>query len=399
MEVRNMFKQLFGGKSQPVNSVVYTTLNDNYPAIYRWKGEMWDMDTVRTCVDAIARNACKLKGKHLINGVEKADKSRIDHLLSVRPNIYMNAADFLYKMAAQREIYNNAFAFINWRGGEIEGIYPINFSQAVMREVEGRLYVAFLFMGGQQMTLPYSDLIHLRKHFCVDDFKGDSNDNAFKPIAELVEQTNKGIASAVANSGRIRGILKFSGALRPEDIQKQKDQFVASYLSTANSGGIAATDAKADFVQTNINPTMVDAGQMELIRENAYRYFGVSENIIQSKYSETEWDAFYESIIEPFALQMSLECTDKLFTERERGFGNSVMFEANRLQYVSTRTKISLLRELAPLGLFTINEGREIFNLAPVEGGDKRIQTLNVVDADKANEYQLGEEDKNGTEE
>ena len=45
------------------------------------------------------------------------------------------------------------------------------------------------------------------------------------------------------------------------------------------------------------------------------------------------------------------------------------------------------------MGLFTINEGREIFNLAPVDGGDKRIQTLNVVDAGKANQYQLGEEE------
>lgn len=399
MELRNMFTKIFGGHSQPKNTVVYSMLNDSYPAIYRWKGEMWDADIVRTCVHPIAAACSKLKGKHLIDGVEKADKTRIDHLLSVRPNIYMNAADFLYKMAAQREVYNNAFAFINWKDGKLEGIYPINFSQAVMQEAGGNLYVSFLFMGGQQMTLPYTDLIHLRKHFCVDDFKGDSNDKAFKPIAELIDQTNKGIASAVANSGRIRGILKFSGAMRPEDIQKAKDQFVASYLSTANSGGIAATDAKADFIQTNINPTMVDAGQMELIRENAYRYFGVSEGIVQNKYTETEWDAFYEGVIEPFALQLSLECTAKLFTDKERGFGNSVMFEANRLQYVSTRTKISLLRELAPLGLFTINEGREIFNLAPVEGGDKRIQTLNVVDADKANEYQLGEDSDNGTEE
>ncbi|EPE61260.1 phage portal domain protein [Exiguobacterium sp. S17] len=46
------------------------------------------------------------------------------------------------------------------------------------------------------------------------------------------------------------------------------------------------------------------------------------------------------------------------------------------------------MRDLMPLGLFTLNEAREIFNLSPVEDGDKRIQTLNVVDASQANNYQ-----------
>jgi len=32
--------------------------------------------------------------------------------------------------------------------------------------------------------------------------------------------------------------------------------------------------------------------------------------------------------------------------------------------------------------------------LEPVEGGDVRLQTLNVVNADKASKYQLGEDDK-----
>jgi hypothetical protein len=50
-----------------------------------------------------------------------------------------------------------------------------------------------------------------------------------------------------------------------------------------------------------------------------------------------------------------------------------------------------------PMGVFTVNEIRDVFNLAPVEGGDKRIQTLNVVSADKADDYQ-GVKDGKGDE-
>ena len=42
-----------------------------------------------------------------------------------------------------------------------------------------------------------------------------------------------------------------------------------------------------------------------------------------------------------------------------------------------------------PMGLMTINEGREVFNMAPVVGGDKRIMSLNYIDAELANDYQL----------
>ena len=135
---------------------------------------------------------------------------------------------------------------------------------------------------------------------------------------------------------------------------------------------------------------------MKLVKENAYQYFGVNEKIIKADYSESDWDSFYESVIEPIAIQLSLECTTKLFTSREQGHGNEVIFEANRLQYVSAKTKIQLIKELSPLGLLTVNEGREIFNLGPVEDGDKRYVSLNYVDADKQNEYQLGKEDEEG---
>jgi hypothetical protein len=42
----------------------------------------------------------------------------------------------------------------------------------------------------------------------------------------------------------------------------------------------------------------------------------------------------------------------------------------------------------------TLNESRALLGLEPIEGGNKRLQSLNFVDADKANIYQVGEETK-----
>ena len=65
---------------------------------------------------------------------------------------------------------------------------------------------------------------------------------------------------------------------------------------------------------------------------------------------------------------MSLEFSNKLFTPTEKAFGNEILFESNRLQYASNKTKIELIRYAS--NILTINEQREVFNLAPIDGGD-----------------------------
>ncbi len=37
-------------------------------------------------------------------------------------------------------------------------------------------------------------------------------------------------------------------------------------------------------------------------KERLYSYFGVNENIVQNKYDEDEWIAFYESEVEPILI-------------------------------------------------------------------------------------------------
>lgn len=156
-----------------------------------------------------------------------------------------------------------------------------------------------------------------------------------------------------------------------------------------------ATDQKMEYTPIDSKPATIDAEQLKAVKTKIYDYLGVSESIVNSSYTENEWASFYESTIEPVALQLGLEFTRKLFTEREIAFGNTIIFESSRLQFSSNATKVSLIKELMPYGLLTVNECREILNLAAIpdaDGGNKRFQTLNVVDADKANTYQVGQD-------
>ena len=89
---------------------------------------------------------------------------------------------------------------------------------------------------------------------------------------------------------------------------------------------------------------------MKLIREDIMAYYHTNENILLSKYDENGWAAYYESVLEPLAIRLSLELTRKIFTQREQALGNQIVFEANRLQYASTQSKINLLKRAYAYG-------------------------------------------------
>ena len=61
------------------------------------------------------------------------------------------------------------------------------------------------------------------------------------------------------------------------------------------------------------------------------------------------------------------------FSEREKAFGNQIFFSSNRLQYASISDKINYVVQMGDRGRTSINEDREVFNLPPIENGDRHF--------------------------
>lgn len=397
MQRRSIWEKIFGKEPKQLkNETQFKFMNGFTPVFSDFGEDPYTSDVVRSAIHVIASNAAKLKPKHIrrVNQNVQHVNGQIERLLTVRPNEFMSAYDFIYKIVTQRELYNNAFIYIKWdKVGQVEGFYPVDMASMELVEAQNILFVKFQFPNGQKFTAPYSDFIHLRKFFNRNDMFGESNGKALLPTLDLIHTTDEGITNAVKSSAFLRGLIKFTNAmLKPEDIKKQRDAFVQDYLDISNNGGIAALDAKAEYQELKNDPKMVDDKQMLAIEEKVHKYFNVNKKIIMSNYNEDEWNAFYENVIEPISLQLSLEFSSKLFSDRAQGFGNEIIFEANRLQYASNTTKVSMIRDIMPLGILSKNEAREIFNLSPIEGGEEYIQTLNVVNAAKADQYQLGKD-------
>lgn len=394
-EKLGLFDFFKANKQDAAVETTYKMVVDQGQGFYSWNGNIYQSDIVKSAMRPKSQAIGKAIAKHIRNGLEnelKVNPEPYIRFLLEEPNEVMSMQMLLEKMANQLELNGNAFALIvRDTNGLPTAIYPVVCNQVEMKKnKQGVLFIRFSTTGGKMYLFKYSDVIHLRKDYNNNEYFGDSLAPSLLPLMEIVTTTDQGIVKAIKNSNVIRWLLKFNQVMRPEDIEKNTKKFVESFMSTdSESTGAAGVDSKADATQVEPKDYVPNERQMESTKERIYSLFNTNDKIVQSKYSENEWISYYESQIEPVLMQLTSQFTIKLFTRRERGFGNSIVFESSALTFASMKTKLGLVA-LVDRGVLSRNEMRGYFNLAPVEGGDEMILRL---DTARVGEHREGGDD------
>ena len=398
-EKRNLFNLIFGNKSNKKQNITQT----QFQLLSGWNTQFstlpegtYNSKVARQVIDRIATHCAKLVPKHIQGNITNNIKGDINFLLSNQPNPLMNTFDFIYRIISLLYTDCNAFVYIaKDRSGFITGFYPVlATTYELLQGTDGTMYLQFDFVNGQTYTIPYLELIHLRLFYNRNDVFGMSN-RVLQTDLNTADTVSQGIDKAIKTTSNLKGILQYENSmLKNKDLVKTKDDFVKDFLNMDNEGGIAALDAKATFKEVNLKPITLDNEQLKQVNYNIFDYFGVSEKIVDNSFTEEEWNAFYEGIIEARAIQMSYAFTNKIFKRQSIKNGHRIVFTANRLQYSTLTNKISLIKEAGALGLLTKDEAREIIELPQLGGeeGSKILQSLNYVDNKIANQYQGGKE-------
>lgn len=381
----NIFKNLFN-KSVSTQTVKLITESGN--GFYSWNGKMYQSDLIRAMIRPTVRSIGKSIPKHIRKSKEGfyINPEVYLKMLLEEPNPHMTMQILLEKTVTQLELNNNAFIYINRdENGFVNELYPITaVSVDAIYSKDYELYLRFTLLNGKPVTFNYHDIIHLRQDVNENDIFGESPIKALKELMDIVSTTDQGIIKAIKNSGIIKWLLKFKSNMRPEDIEKETKKFVDNFLNIdKNNGGAAATDTKYDAEQVEPKDYVPNAAQMDRTTLRLFSFFNTNEKIVQSKFNEDEWNSFYENKIEPILLQLSGEFTRKIFTKRERGFGNKIVFSSASLQYASMSTKMNLL-QMVDRGAMTPNEWREILGLPQIENGDKVIRRLDTAEVSKS---------------
>ena len=371
-------------QTRTVSRVQLVTERGN--GFYSWNGKIYQSDIVRAAIRPKVKAVGKLLGKHIRETMKndgtrdiKVNPEPYIRFLLEEPNPYMTGQMLQEKLATQLCLNNNAFALIlrDDNGWPTE-ILPITASSVeALVDRAGELFLRFILRNGKMFTFAYTDIIHLRQDFNEDDFFGDPLAPVLAPLMEIVNTTDQGIVNTIRNSAVIRWLLKFTTSTRPEDIKKATQEFAASFLDTTNGTGVAGVDSKADAIQVEPHDFVPNAAQMDRTQRRIFQLFNTNVKIVDSSRSEEEWGAYADMEVSPVVKQLCDEYTRKLFTRRERGCGNKIVFEANAWDCTTTKTKLSLV-SMVDRGALTPNEWRATFNLAPVDGGDTPIRRLDT---------------------
>lgn len=364
----------------------YKMISDHGDGFYEWDGKLYKADIVLAAIRPKARAIGKAIGKHIRRDYQAhtltVNPEPYIRFLLEEPNPYMTGQQLQEKLIYQLELNGNAFAWIQRDDSGLPiAVYPVNCTGVQLvrdRTGSGPLYLKFFVTNGTNFTALYSDVIHLRKDFSNNEFFGESPATTLAPLMEVVRSADQSIVKAIKNSSVIRWLLAYNTVLNPADLKARAKEFADNFMSSASeTGGVAVTDSKSTATQVTPQDYVPNAAQTDRTTQRIYAFFNTNADIVQSKYTEDEWVSYYEAAIEPDVVQLSQEYTRKIFSRRERAFGNSIVFESSNLQFASMQTKLAL-SAMVDRGAMTPNEWRDALNLAPIDGGDVPIRRLDT---------------------
>lgn len=399
-----LFDKLF--HKPPAKRRFAPTLDGYMPLFSQFGTDIYASDVVKQALKCIVDEMKKLNPTHV--RYRDTDpipvKSTVQDVLN-EPNPLMTTSEFIEKICYLLLMNYNAFVIPVYRvwtdektGEErryYEALYPIQPTQVDFIEDEsGRLFVTFWFWNGTKTTIPYDDVIHIRYNYSVNQYMGGDRmgqpDNiALLKTLELNEELLKGVAKAMKSSYQVNGIVKYNTLLDDGDMERNLKELERKLQNSES--GFLPIDLKAEFTPFERKSEIVDDKTLKFVDEKILRNFGVPVDILNSTYSKEVYEAFYQRTLEPIIKAISQAFTKKLFTAREKAFGNRIELYPKELIFMTVSQTLEMINTIAPQGGGYVNEYRTWLGLRPLpELEGKRYMSLNWIDADLAAQYQAG---------
>lgn len=398
------FDKLF--RRPPKNRKFAPTFDGFTPIYSQFGTNIYASDVVQQALKCIVDEMKKLMPTHIrMKGNDPVPvKGNVQNVLDM-PNQLMTTSEFLEKIVWLLLMNYNAFViptYYTWVDNETgverryyDSLYPINPTQVdFIEDGSGRLFVTFWFWNGYQTTIPYDDVIHIRYNYSVNQYMGGNimgqpDHQALLGTLELNNNLLQGVAKAMNASYAVNGIVKYNTLLDDGKTEAALKE-LENKLQNSQSGFLPL-DLKAEFTPLERKSALVDKPTLEFIDSKILRNFGVPLNILTGDYTKDQYEAFYQKTLEPLIIAISQAFTKKLFTSRERAFGNKISLYPKELIFMTVQQTLEMINTLAPTGGLFENEKRVALGLKPMpELEGKRFMSLNWIDAASANQYQVG---------
>lgn len=387
------------------------TLNGYAPVFSQFGTNIYASDVVQQAIKCIVDEMKKLNPAHIrYNGNDPVPVNDDIQTVLNNPNPLMTTSEFLEKILWLLLLNYNAFVLPTYYIWEDEkgiqkrkysGLYPLKPTQVdFIEDGSGRMYVKMRFENNFETTVPYDDLIHIKYNYSVNEYMGGDassqpDHTALLKTLELNDTLLKGIAKAMNSSYAVNGVVKYNTMLDDGKIEAALKELERK-LNNSESGFLPL-DLKAEYTPLQHEIKLVDEETLKFIDEKILRNWGVPLSILTGDYTKSQYEAFYQKTLEPLIISISQAFTKKLFTDRERSFGNRIELYPKDLIFMTVEQTLEMVNLLSNTGSIYENEKRVAFGLRPLpELEGKRYMSLNWVDMDIANQYQVGKNKEEG---
>lgn len=397
-------------KRPPKKTKFAPTLDGWLPIFSQFGTNIYYSDVVQQSLKCIVDEMKKLRPMHVrYTGNDPVPvKSTVQDVLD-RPNQLMTTSEFLEKTVWLLLMNYNAFiipTYYTWvddKTGQTrryyDALYPINPTQVdFIEDASGRLFVTFWFWNGYKTTIPYDDVIHIKINYSINQYMGGNemgqpDHQALLGTLELNNTLLQGIAKAMKASYAINGVVKYNTLMDDGATEAALAELEKKLRN--NESGFLPLDLKAEFTPLQRSTSLVDKDTLEFIDSKILRNWGVPLAILTGDYTKEQYEAFYQKTLEPLIISISQAITKKLFTRREQAFGNKVELYPKDLIFMTVSQTLEMISILSPTGGLFENEKRVALGLQPLpELEGKRFMSLNWINADKADQYQIGKNAK-----
>lgn len=326
----------------------------------------------------------------------------IAKLIEIRPNPYMTPFQFKQTMEAHRQLYGNAYAEIEWgKNGYPKALWILNplVTKVVMeKDNNGNLkkyWVQTSLVNGQVVYLPYESILHI-KGLSTNGIVGKSPIDVARETIGIQIAGQKFTGKFYANGTMSSGVLKVPQALNPEAKQVIRQEWEKFNNGLDNSHRVAILDAGLDYQSLGIK--QCDAQYIETqkfsIAEIA-RIFNVPPHMLadleRATFSNIEQQSleFVRDTLSPLLISWEQELQYRLFTEEEIEIKKYYFkYNLNSLLRGDSTNRAAYYEKMINLGIYSINEVRELEDKDKIKNGDKHYMSLNYIDIDLMNEYQ-----------
>ena len=366
---------------------------------------IYESDAINNPIDRIATEVSKARVRSIVEkeGQVKFQDDDISRLFAYHPNPLQTTSDFLNALVWMRAKYANVFVYpqFTWitdklgqKHKRFEAFWilkPIEFE--VGTDESGNVWqIKFILMTGEEYILNYSDVIHLKWRRGTNLFRGGGNDFGYPETGDVTKSVNalnstiEGLPKAITSSLQVKGVYNVKSLLERARMDEQRDNFEKHILDS--NMGMIVTDLGGEFTPVNMQSPTIPEGLTKFMKESVTQRFGVSEEILNGDYTADQYDAFFKLCVEPFMTDFEQEMTEKCFTKREKEIGHKIRGYYNTLRYMSVAQKQEMAKIAFNTALMDINGVLDMFGLDPIEGGDRRLQSLNYVNAQNVDQYQ-----------